>query len=658
MGRNKDPLTQYRVFIQKDKKYQYASVTIPISNPQEGKKRTTTKHLGKIENNVFYPNAEFRLLDVKERLKYIFPQNIDLSLFDQMNDISFIHSNNSNEDSTPPTGTDEERNAEVPQSEQTTVKDPSGPNEDPAVDSELDPVISSKPSDSILDQTNNRLYGSFWLLEQIGRNCGLYEDLLATFKGNVAKTHEVISLSLFPYLSNRNYNRFAKWQNTHKTLLDYQLRAPAITLLTQSITNDERMTLIKKRILRQPEGAYVDCDSTSRSAWGKCLADIRWGNNKDNEKLQNTAEVIVYSMETHEPFYYRSFPGNLPDMSTIRTVLSDLKSLNVQSKVVFILDRGYISDENLAAFIATDLPFLMCAKVRNKPIAALLLSIEYDECGLPKNMQYDAKNRLYCRQLDIPKYDGKLSDGTSVEMSGMKANLFLHPGNRMNELATLSIHIEEERALLEKAVKDNLIPKDIKKYNATFTYFKVAYKTDERENDKPIGIEYTECSDKIRKEKSQCGFFGSVMYKLDHTAEEALKAYKSRDEHEKSWDQMKNQMGFYVQRNSTEDGKDGRSFIMFVGLIMISKLRNYWKSSMYDVYESTLDMLDEMEPIRFSEYTDGSSHMTTFTGKQVQICDACHVDVPKEVMPRTIREAKERKENPKKRGRKKINTIQ
>ena len=63
------------------------------------------------------------------------------------------------------------------------------------------------------------------------------------------------------------------------------------------------MNLIKLRLNRQPKNSILDCDSTTRSAWGKCLADIRWGHNKDNDKLKKTVETIVYSLTTHEPIY-------------------------------------------------------------------------------------------------------------------------------------------------------------------------------------------------------------------------------------------------------------------------------------------------------------------------------------------------------------------
>ena len=92
--------------------------------------------------------------------------------------------------------------------------------------------------------------------------------------------------------------------------------------------------------------------------------------------------------------------------------------------------------------------------------------------------------------------------------------------------------------------------------------------------------------------------------------------------------------------------------LTFVGLIPVTKLKEAWSTKLRGEYESTLEMIDDMEPIRFSEYTDGSVHMTTFTTKQVAVCEACGVEPPSECLPSTIRKAYERKANPKKRGRK------
>ena len=634
-GRKPDPLSPYRVYPHAlNNKYTYAA--IQVRKDKNGKPiNPKVIHLGRLEEVngkiVLKPNAEYKLMQVKERLKLIFPAEWDVSEAEAMNNMDYVKQGQS--DNQPVRSND-------------TSGEHSDVNECAQKDSSSESV---KPSDTVLDQFNNKLYGSFWLLEMISENADVYEDLMKTFDGNIPQVHEIMSLAFFPYLSGRSYSRFAKWQNTHQTLLDYPLKSPAITKLTQSITDDHRKKMIRFRLARQPENAKLDCDSTTRSGWGRCLVDLYWGTNKDNPKLQNTVEAYVYSLSTHEPVYYRSFPGSTVDISTIRTILLDLLALGIKD-VIIIADRGYPSEENLAALVEANIPFLMCAKIGSKPIAPLLLDIKYDSCGLPEGMEYDANRQLYYVQVDVPTYRAKMADGTDVKMEGVKANLFLNSHRRTDELEALKRKIKDESDILTKAVKDHEIPADIKKYNALFDYHKITLTVDSNGNSN--GIAFSRCEEKIKKEQSQCGFFGSLLFKVNADARQSLDIYKSRDEHEKNFDQLKNQMLFYNQRNSTEDGRNGRAFISFVGLIPIAKLRYVWKTQMANEYESSLDMLDEMEPIRYSEYTDGTSSMTTFTTNQVKICTACGVKVPKECMPATVRKKLERQENPKKRGRK------
>lgn len=634
-GRKPDPMSPYRVYMHTlNGKYAYAA--IQVRTEKDGN-QTKPKiiHLGRLENVngkiVFKPNSEYKLMPVTERLKLIFPAEWDISAAEVMNNMKYVQQEQQVKQSSVKVDTSEEH-SEVTD----LVQNDSS--------SEL-----AKPSDTTLDQFNNKLYGSFWLLEMISENSGVYEDLMKTFDGNIPQVHEIMSLAFFPYLSGKSYSRFAKWQNSHQNLLDYPLKSPAITRLTQSITDNHRMKMIQLRLARQPKNAKLDCDSTTRSGWGKCLVDLYWGTNKDNPKLQNTVEAYVYSLTTHEPVYYRSFSGSTIDISTIRTILSDLLALGIKD-VILIADRGYPSEENLAALVEASIPFLMCSKIGSKPIAPLLLDIKYDNSGLPEDMEYDSNRRLYYTQVDVPPYKSEMADGTEVNMESVKANLFLNSRRRTDELEVLRTKIKEEKAILDKAVKDQEIPADIKKYNAMFDYFKVSLTVDEKGN--ANGIVFSRCEEKIKKEQSQCGYFGSLLFNVNVNAKQSLDIYKSRDEHEKNFDQLKNQMLYYNQRNSSEDGRNGRSFISFVGLIPISKLRYAWKTQMMNEYESSLDMLDEMESIRYSEYTDGTSSMTTFTTKQVNICTACGVKPPKECMPATVRKKMERQENPKKRGRK------
>ena len=327
-------------------------------------------------------------------------------------------------------------------------------------------------------------------------------------------------------------------------------------------------------------------------------------------------------------------------MSTIRTILSDMKAAGVND-VTFITDRGYTTNDNILSMVQADIPFIMCAKTCQKPVSSLLLDIEYTPEGTPIGMEYDSSKHICYKQLDVPKYADKMPDGTEVVVDGLKANVYLNLHTRLEELILIDNKIVAEEQELKEAVENNYLPPDIKKYNALFMYHKVTLNG----NDKQKCIQYQKNHERISKERSLCGFFSSLTYKVEQSAKESLETYKLRDEQEKYFGQMKDQMSFHAQRNSSEDGKTGRLFILFVGLVLSSKLRWYWNSTnLRDEYDSSLDMLDEMETIRFSEYTDGTTHMTTFSTKQAKICDLCGIEVPDECLPRTIREAKRRRQ--------------
>ena len=402
------------------------------------------------------------------------------------------------------------------------------------------------------------------------------------------------------------------------------------------------MSLIQKRIDRLPDKSLAGMDSTTRSAWGVCLADIRWGVNKDNSKLRNTVEVYVYSLTQHEPFYYRSFAGNTMDMSTVRTILSDLVALGFPRKEIGIItDRGYPSADNLASFVAARIPFIMCSKVNRTPISQILLDeVKYDRNGLPINLAYDVKYSLYYGQFTVPSYPATLPDGTQVKIEGLKVNLFLNMTKRYKDLEKIRRLVAEEEKAIKKVVEDGSIPEDLKIVNSCYIYFKL-----EKSKNDPKDIHIVQKEDKIKKDESQCGFFSSLMYIIDLNAKEALETYKTRDEEEKSHELIKDQLEFNTQDTSTEESKDGRSFILFCGAILASKLRYGWKNSNLSLkYPSALDVMDAMETIKYSEYaSEGNpSHMTTFTEEQYDICQCLGLTPPRDCLTSKSRAAFDR----------------
>ena len=229
---------------------------------------------------------------------------------------------------------------------------------------------------------SDKLYGSVCFLTKLAEQCGVIEDLKIVFEYNESIVNDILTLAIFPYLTQMNCDRCYKWQNYTKTPSERKLTPSYITKITKKITTNHRMEFVKLRLERQPKLSFVACDSSTRSACGRCIAEIRWGYNKDNQKLKNTVEVVVYSLTTHEPIYYRTFSGNCIDIRTIRTIKVDLLSIHIKD-IIFIFDRCYYSNNNIGDLIFDQIPFIMCSKKFTENVYEYISTIKYDKFCLP-----------------------------------------------------------------------------------------------------------------------------------------------------------------------------------------------------------------------------------------------------------------------------------
>jgi len=617
-GRKPNPDSPNNVILHVANGYRYAA-TVHTVHGEDGRRTRKYIHWGTVSaDNIFKPNMTYMMAQAAEKERLRFPGEWDISAAGLLN---------------KPADNAEERK-------------PDGENSGQG--QEDGGLALPAPSFSY----ENRLYGSVWLLCQIASGKKVIDDLMTVFEHNEEAVNIILTMAIFPYLTRRNFDRLASCQDVYRFPAETRLTPGVITRFTQHILDRHRMEFCKLRMDRQPEGAYAACDSTTRGAWGECLADIHFGRNKDNKEMDCTLEVVVYSLTTHEPVYYRTFAGNTPDARTVQTISDDLRNLGA-SKVITIYDRGYESEGNFDEFFMKDLPFISCAKVAQEPVIDCLEQIAYDSSGLPTNMGYDEELGLYYAQfmLDGREYSDAKGEKKAVAKEDYRCNVYLDPRNRLPELRKVCEAMKKEKERLLEMQEAGRLVAEKKTVNKSLRYHKVKFATGE---DGAVQAEITEDGQKICKAKSACGFFSSVTYKAPGDPLEMLRLYKTRDEQEKYFEQMKDQMDFHTQDSSSEDGKAGREFILFIGLILSSTLRNTWKRDLElrKIFKTSLAVLDEMEKIRLYEYPDGTRKMTGFIGPQLQICKSYGLKVPENCLPAVEKKAVEKKKNPAKRGRK------
>lgn len=579
-----DPDTNFKVKLRVCRGYRYAA-TQPTTINSSGKKIRKYVYWGEVtEDLVFVPNLRFKTEPLSSREKLIFPDEWDISEAVRLNENA------------------KNGSADV------------------------------KKDDRGSEQFENRQYGAVWLLEKLAEQCHIKDDLMDVFQYDETIVNDVLTLAIFPMLSGWSYAQTARWQKYTKTPSDHFLQPSYITRLTQRITNQHRMEFLHARILREKPNALLACDSTTRSGYEHCLADIRWGKNKDNSAMMNTLEVVVYSITSHEPIYYRTFAGNENDKRTVRAIMADLKELGIDDLTI-IFDRGYESDDNFVEMIEDDQPFLMCGIVSREPIYSNILKIRYNKRGIPENMKYDKANHCYYAQFSQPyRVDGKEAE--------LKVNLYMDIERRAKELSILNEAIRDEEEKIKNKISSGK-SFDIDQFNNSLDYHKVLE-----------DMSYIQKEKAIAREENIAGFFASIQFKLNTGAKESMEFYGLRDEQEKYFEEMKDQLGFNMQNNWSEDGKTGRLFILFIGLILRNKVRSVWKEKLKSQgYPSSVDVLHDMVPIRMNEYPDGNILITDFTTSQMTICEAFGIEPPKECLSSYQKEVHERRKAGRKRGR-------
>jgi len=571
MARTIDAETAYRVKIHMNGGYRYASTQPIVVEPdrKSGRNKHKRIHWGTLDDdNKFHPNQNYIIASPEERAKLIFPEDWDLS-----------------EAKSLPS----ERKAGRPS--------------------------SSKSEDS------NLLYGDIWLLEQVAKTIGLREDLVKAFNGNQEIADAILSIAMYQIANGGSFNRIAHWQRIEKLPFTRPLAAPFITSLTQSITEENRMSLFRLRAARVKDGDLCAVDSTSRSAYGHSLADIKWGKNKEGLSLEQTNEVVVYDLNTHMPIYYRTFPGNIPDSRTIETILMELKHAGFPN-IVLITDRGYESLRNLERYILDGQALIMWVRVKQSMVLNRIREFGAFSHS-PEGMDIDEESRLYYRQYDLD-YKVDVRQGVTKDSDRLKLNLYFDPVKRSEQLMQIDIDIKKQRETLTVIQKDGYPMDDDATIRKCYCYFDV-----ELDEDTRALRSFSLNKKKVDDAKLTSGFYANVTHAVDYTAMKASQSYALRDEQEKYFEQEKGPLGANRQRCWSEDGKNGRLFIYFVAMTLASYVKHIWKSTeLKKQFCSFTEVLDEMRPIRCIEHKGHARQITPFVGKQIDIASAFGFEIP------------------------------
>lgn len=280
---------------------------------------------------------------------------------------------------------------------------------------------------------------------------------------------------------------------------------------------------------------------------------------------------------------------------------------------------------------------ILCVKTGQKEVLRVIR--ELGEFSIrPEGMAVDSDEKIYYKQYDID-YEVKGTGKSTKRADRLKLNLYFDAMRRTQELVELEICLNLQEEALTELLENQSVLDDNTTIKRDYCYYKITYDPATR-----VITSFERNEKKVAKASMLSGFFAIMTHGVDFDAMKTFQTYQLRDEQEKYFGQMKSQMGADRQRNWSEEGKSGRDFIIFIALTLSSYVRHIWKSTrLYDLFSSSLEILDEMRPIRAIEHTNRAKVITPFVGAQVDICEVFGFKIPDGCSPGYVSRKKEKR---------------
>jgi transposase len=468
-----------------------------------------------------------------------------------------------------------------------------------------------KPGRVAITKMRRRFYGATYLLDQIGKETGVEADLRACFPDNYKK---LLSVAYFLVLEeNNSLSRFSHWQQLHFHPLGEDIPSQRSSELFQSIEEADRMAFFQRQGKRRFEKEYWVFDLTSISSYSEVLKQVKYGKNKEGDRLPQINLALLFGEESGLPFYYRKLPGNITDVTTIKQLMMEFSVLGYE-KVKIVLDRGFYSKKNINEMYKAHQKFLIGVKLSLSYVKEVL---EEERPNLKQWSNHQTQFEVYgiCRTIEW-EYEQERPYKGDVLKEKRRAYLMIYysPEKAAKDEIDLNQHLTELHKDLIEGTEQASRAEEYRKY------FEVT-ETPKR------GKKIIPREDAIKEKLNNSGYFAMLSNEVKDPGI-ALALYRNKDIAEKAFGNLKERLDFRRMQVSSELSLNGKLFVEFIALIYLSAVKKKMQDAKLFEKWTLQGLLDALDVIELFEAPGHGRMVGEITDKQEKLYDALGVAPP------------------------------
>lgn len=393
------------------------------------------------------------------------------------------------------------------------------------------------------------------------------------------------------------------WCKSHAHSVEC-LTSQRISEILRAISIDKKQTFFTKWMKKVLEDDYLCYDITSISSYSELNEYIKYGHNRDLEKLPQLNLAILFGQKGRLPVYFERTPGNITDVTTLHNLLRTFKALEVKAPY-YVMDKGFYSTKNVDELLAARDRFTLSIPLSRKWVQQAIDDICETIHG-PAGYQKLDNEIIYVHSRLYPWGESK-------------RRCYLHLYYNAHARAGAVDQFNEELMRYKEELESGQL---IKEHQKSYDSFFVIKTTPKR------GMKVSYNTQAIDQQISRYCGFQALLTNITKDPLEALQIYRDKDAVEKCFDDLKNQLDMKRLRMHSSGTVDGRLFVQFIALIYMSALRQAMRKSGLIKQYTVRELLQEMETLTKVKYSGKYGHiLTEMTKSQREILKNLNIEL-------------------------------
>lgn len=445
------------------------------------------------------------------------------------------------------------------------------------------------------------IIGPLVILNAINKKIGL-DNLLKTC---FPKNHQQIQMMAY-YLTIQGgaLSHCEMWCKSHAPSLWQSLTSQRITEVLRSITIDEKQTFFTKWMNKVLENDYICYDITSISSYSELNEYIKYGHNRNREKLPQLNLAMLFGQKGRLPIYFQRLPGNITDVTTLRNLLKTFKALKTKS-FNYVMDKGFYSKKNVDDLLAAKGKFIVSVPLNNKWLQHAIDDV-YETIHGPQG---------YCKFDDEVLYIHSRLYPWGIQNHRCYLHLYYNARTRAEAVDRFNEELVTYKGELESG-------KLVTEHQEAYASFFIVKTTSKR------GIKVSYNTITISQYINRYAGFQALLTNSTKDPVNSLQIYRDKDVVEKCFDDLKNQLDMKRLRMHESATVDGKLFIQFIALIYISALRKDMRASGLIKAYTVRELLIEMETLTKVKYSGKYGYiLTEITKAQREILKKLNIEL-------------------------------